>query len=725
VSKIILIYPPIAQPFSPSLAIAELASVLRTAGHTPITFDYNIRTYVDLFTNVYINESLPKFEEDLKRIEKKSALLGTDLLYYSRVCKVLIRGPMLAERIETALQEIGQLSNYQFDRKNQEALKDAWAIYDATYDLIFKTLDHSIYKDAYCFLNEQSILNAIDRPQLTPFSELFERYTCEIKNLDPDAVCINMTFPEQGIPAFLLSSTLRKNVNCPVLIGGSLPNLLSKELSRYPALFDYVDGICVGDGELTVLGLADGENVENLPNILFRNSKRKIVRNTPKSWDIRNSKAPLFDNNTLSQLFTPEPVIPYQTARSCYYGKCNFCNYTAINPKLKERSFEQVAADLETLTQQHNTDLISFADDATAPHRLLGISKEIIKKELDILWWTCTRFDGNWNPEMLSVLEKAGCARLFFGCESATPRVQKVLAGKGFSLKKVQRVLGLLQNTRIHPHVSAIIGFPTETTEEARQTIDFMIGISQIPKITTRIHLFRLSKDSPFALSAEKNGGGTLGITEIKRSTLDTLAIQHAQYRTLSGMEKVKAISLIDKFEEYKKNHQGQSYGEYHTFEPLLWAKHHSRGIPTPIIDNKNGESVPLKGPLLSSAVTLREFVFSLIEAKTMSEMVLVTAEENLYSGDVDNLKDAIDAALKQVGPLSRNPQLAIYNVLTNTIGRIPAGCISTLKLMDGTHSIEALLEQWEKDRLGDLNDLERFIYILESMNMIVSEQSH
>jgi len=715
-ARIALIYPPIAQPFSPSLAVAELASIIKIAGHTPLTFDLNIKAHIDLLNKSYITKTLLNLETELEKLEQKNSIRGKSILRYNTIIRALTQGPVIAERIEKTIKFLRQIDNYRLDGYNQEYLKKEWKLFDAARDLLFQTLDRSIYDNAFCFLNVKSIMKAVQQPEITPFDQVFNTYSQEIKANNPDAIGINITFPEQMVPAFILSKKLKKKINCPILMGGSLLSLLSKEIKQLPQIFEYVDGICVGDGEHTLLDIAEGNDLENIPNLLVLNKLGEVFYTGTKSWDICSSGVPLFDNDSLSLLFTPQPIVPYQTVRSCYYGKCNFCNYTKVNRQLRERSVAQIVSDLQHIAENNNTDTISFADDATSPHRLRTISEEIISRNLKILWWTCTRFDGSWNQDMLNTLEAAGCARLFFGFESAVPRVQKTLANKGFNLDKVKKVLSLIKKTSIHPHVSAIVGFPTETFEEATQTVAFMKALSKNPRITTRIHLFRLAKDSPFALSVENNKK-EFGILKIKRAELDTLAIQYSNYCVASGMEKEKAIALVNEFDEFKEGLPKKCYGENHTFEPLIWAKKHSRELPPS--DYPEFEHKILLGPKLRSTVILKSFSFSPQEVKFLSEGIYKKAEDLLYSGLIPDWENALQSSGEMSEKLLRQNQLVIYDILTDNLGVFPCKFLSFFKLLNGINRLETLLTQWIDDRLGSDSQFKTFIDELKTNGFI------
>src|SRR3989344_3727419 len=76
-------------------------------------------------------------------------------------------------------------------------------------------------------------------------------------------------------------------------------------------------------------------------------------------------------------------------------------------------------------------------------------------------------------------MRESGCYKLAFGLESGTPRILRYI-GKNDDLDKVRRVVGKCNDLGIETKGFFTIGYPTETEEDIRRTLDFSrsVGIT-------------------------------------------------------------------------------------------------------------------------------------------------------------------------------------------------------------------------------------------------------
>lgn len=113
-------------------------------------------------------------------------------------------------------------------------------------------------------------------------------------------------------------------------------------------------------------------------------------------------------------------------------------------------------------------------------HNTINLSKkyinefcdEIIKANLDILWSDCARAD-NLDRDTLLKMRKAGCVRLVYGLETASPRLMKYI-DKQINLKQLENILSWTDEAGIWSGIEIICGFPHETKEDMDMTIEFL-----------------------------------------------------------------------------------------------------------------------------------------------------------------------------------------------------------------------------------------------------------
>ncbi|MEZ0230787.1 MAG: radical SAM protein, partial [Planctomycetota bacterium] len=118
-----------------------------------------------------------------------------------------------------------------------------------------------------------------------------------------------------------------------------------------------------------------------------------------------------------------------------------------------------------------------FVDDTITVEkkRVLKICELIQKEKLDIEFKVSSRTD-MVTPEILSALKNAGCYRIHYGVESATPRLLDYLE-KGSTPERVRRAFKLTREAGIQTYAYMMIGIPTETREEMFHSVDFVTKV--------------------------------------------------------------------------------------------------------------------------------------------------------------------------------------------------------------------------------------------------------
>jgi radical SAM superfamily enzyme YgiQ (UPF0313 family) len=118
---------------------------------------------------------------------------------------------------------------------------------------------------------------------------------------------------------------------------------------------------------------------------------------------------------------------------------------------------------------------IHFLDDnmAVSKERLREICQAIIDWKIDIKWAMPNGIPyWNLDNKILDLMKRSGCYRLTFGIESGDPEIRKYI-GKAHSLRKAKEVIQYANRIGIWTICTNIIGFPYETEEQIRRTIDF------------------------------------------------------------------------------------------------------------------------------------------------------------------------------------------------------------------------------------------------------------
>ncbi|MDP3732694.1 MAG: radical SAM protein, partial [Candidatus Omnitrophota bacterium] len=125
------------------------------------------------------------------------------------------------------------------------------------------------------------------------------------------------------------------------------------------------------------------------------------------------------------------------------------------------------------LRDVYGADAIQFYDESFTLNRerIFNLCEEMIKQRINLPWSCFTRVN-LVDIDLLKAMKAAGCYQIFFGVESGVPRLLKLI-NKMHTLEQVRRAFGFTNRFKMQTTATFILGLPTETKEESRQTIAF------------------------------------------------------------------------------------------------------------------------------------------------------------------------------------------------------------------------------------------------------------
>jgi len=241
-----------------------------------------------------------------------------------------------------------------------------------------------------------------------------------------------------------------------------------------------------GEGEEALVELADvidgTRDAASVAGLSWR--ERGMVRHNPTRpflTELDRLAPPLtaldlFD----ASWYGPPPVPGMQLApagilssRGCP-AACTFCSNDVTGRKFRYRSAASVAAEVKLLREQHGLVGFSFFDDSFA------VGRRRVRELCDAIssvgapvWWTCTAHPAHLDREVLVDMQRAGCAGIDIGMESADPGML-VRIGKGVTVERVLQVLRWSHELGLHTVVNLMFGWPDETDAELDATVAFM-----------------------------------------------------------------------------------------------------------------------------------------------------------------------------------------------------------------------------------------------------------
>jgi len=304
----------------------------------------------------------------------------------------------------------------------------------------------------------------------------------ELLRASPLAVAITTTLYVEMSPIIEIVNFVRqRNPETRIIVGG--PHVFNICSTQEPKSLDFLlqkvgADIYIFDsqGELTLSlvleqlrkgGRRDLSCVPNLvytdDNLTFHRTRREIESNDidENSVDWR-----LFDASFLT------PTVQMRTARSCAFS-CAFCKYPAMAGPLNLTTPQIVEHELRYLNDCGVKNVVFIDDTFNVPlSRFKQLCRSMIENNFSFNWYSFFRCS-NADDEAFDLMEKSRCKGVFLGIESGDPGILKAM-NKFANVERYAYGIRMLRERGIATFASIIVGYPGETEQSVRNTMNFL-----------------------------------------------------------------------------------------------------------------------------------------------------------------------------------------------------------------------------------------------------------
>ncbi len=548
--KISLLFPPTWHPSQPYLSLPSLTGFLAQAGVTNvIQRDIGIELLDSVLARSFSEDLYYRLTDKRKKLERqRTGDTGhASHEHYARLVESLDRFPYLVDQIEPAKNTLRGDGFYDLEQyRNSLFLVDKWLEVIST--LYFPTrmtvVDNQF--GSYSLYSSKDLLKAIRDEEQNPYIDFFrERFLPSIIAEQPDLIGVSITATSQIIPGLTLCRLLKEAApEVHLTIGGSIFTRLVDNLRRCPSLFDLTDDFVVFEGETALLELvnqlAGKRDFSKVPNLIYRQNGKITVNQPFYSENINQLPAPNYDGFPLGRYLSPEPVLPVQFSRGCYYKDCAFCALTLDHQNFRQKDPGRTVEELEWLKQRYGAQFFFFTDECFALSPTKRLCQQLINRNLNVQWTCEMRFEKNLTRDLLALMKEAGCLKIVFGLESFNQRVMDFMK-KGIKQESVRRITEDCVDLGLAVHCYIIVGFPTEREEEALETMNFIVENERLHGsfgFSCQPCLFDLEKEAP--IMSDPAG---YGIRRIMRPSAEDLSLGFF-YEVQEGMTPDQAETL-------------------------------------------------------------------------------------------------------------------------------------------------------------------------------------
>ena len=327
--------------------------------------------------------------------------------------------------------------------------------------------------------------------------ELWEEVVEKIIEFEPDWV--GYTSYTANITAIdIISKKLKhKRPGVKQVIGGVHATLDHEILNKIQS----IDYSIQREGEHAMCDLVDGKEPKNITGVVSRGENGLIynfdadviknVDNLPlpereKFWGLSDDEKLMVDVSYICSI------------RGCPY-RCNYCaspahwkrnktqyrspksiieemkhvksNYWNMKKEYDFSASSNTKAKNELIIEDNST--IYFVDDifTVHPERIKQILRMMIDEKLG-MEWKCEARTDHLDEEICQLMKKAGCVRVKLGFESGSDRILKMIE-KDETTDDMRNGAKLLRDADVPYTGYFMAGFPGETDDDLRQTIEF------------------------------------------------------------------------------------------------------------------------------------------------------------------------------------------------------------------------------------------------------------
>lgn len=288
--------------------------------------------------------------------------------------------------------------------------------------------------------------------------------------------------------AMEIAKKLKEKTNSiKIILGG--PHITAAPYDTFKKFETLIDIAVIGEAEITLIellyALEKNKNLKNIKGLIYKKNN-KVVTTPPRgfianldtlpipAWDLLPNLAKYYcpPVHTLKRV----PAALLVTSRGCP-GQCIFCDKKVFGRRYRWHSPGYILNLMKILKKDYGIKEIQFRDDNILVNRqgLRKLCQLMIKEKLDIIWSCAGRID-MVDSEILNLMKKAGCWQIWYGIESGSDKVLKIIR-KDITVNNIKKAIYWTHKAGISPAGFFMIGMPSETEKDIKKTIGLSLEL--------------------------------------------------------------------------------------------------------------------------------------------------------------------------------------------------------------------------------------------------------
>jgi len=294
-----------------------------------------------------------------------------------------------------------------------------------------------------------------------------------LRQFKPDLICCSIV--ERN---FHIAKSLLSDIDIPVLCGGIMSTIATKFMLEQP----WVDFVCVGEGEDSIVDFLDNKLDPTTPNIFSRTIANIMRPLIDMDW-VPEQDWSDFDKRHLLKPFMGKVYRggAFELSRGCFKS-CTFC----VAPKLRQvqrglgsyhrtKTPSVMIREIEQKVNDYNLNMLSFSDTdflAGVPKRTMGEFLSSYSERVRLPFTIQSSVATLLDEEILALLRKAQCCAISVGVESGSEKIQASVLKKVIPMEMIKKAFDLCRKHELRVTANYMVGLPYETPDDIRKTIE-------------------------------------------------------------------------------------------------------------------------------------------------------------------------------------------------------------------------------------------------------------
>jgi radical SAM superfamily enzyme YgiQ (UPF0313 family) len=294
----------------------------------------------------------------------------------------------------------------------------------------------------------------------------------------------------------IAESVKRAQPECVIVFGGPQASVVDL---RTLATFPFVDYVLRGEADETLPGFL-GELVadrcfSSVPGLTWRSPFGPVRNvNAPPLQDLDALPLPAF--HLTGELATATSA-PLELGRGCPFA-CSFCSTNDFfRRKFRLKSPQRMLADMRTIASRWGIRGFELTHDMfTVDRRKVVEFCDCMQASGEDFTWSCSARTDCVDEELLELMARAGCRAMFFGVETGSERMQRVIE-KDLDVHRAREIITAAEHLGIETTVSLITGFPEETWDDVRCSVSMYMHSLRHPGSSPQLNILAALAETP------------------------------------------------------------------------------------------------------------------------------------------------------------------------------------------------------------------------------------